>query len=111
MIKTWLFIIFTWHIVACTGRLEDELKEEWVQNEVLILSSDYRLKKITECKNIIFQEAESYVDSILSDMDLFSKIIGEEIPVKPIKPKYIPLDTNTFKNHSVNPILNNATKL
>ena len=102
LVPIFLQLLFT----SCSGDKEEKQKEEWVANEVNNKSKLYREEKITKCKNDILLEAELYVDSLIANNDLFSKIIEDSIPEIPAKPEYIPLDSVVLKEHHVERILN-----
>ena len=90
---------------ACSGDREEEQKEHWVAQELINKIKLHREEKIAECKKNILLEAELYVDSLIANNDLFSKIIKDSIPEIPAKPQYIPLDSVVLKEHSVERIL------
>ncbi len=93
-------------LASCSGKLKERQKSEWLEKEVASKIIAHRNKKMTECKQDILLEVETFVDSLISNSDLFSKIIDENIPEKPSKPEYVPLDSSALREHRVNPILN-----
>jgi len=100
-----LIIISLTAFTACDNEEEERMKKEWIENEVKNLILNYRAEKLKACKQEIFEAAEYAVDSILSRMDLFDDLVDENIPLKPVKPEFVPLDSSAMENHKVERIL------
>ena len=107
--KSKYYVIFSLGFVillnSCSGKIKKQQKAEWLEKEVKGKIIDHRVNKMADCQHDILREAEIFVDSLISNNDLFSKII-EKIPAKPSKPEYVRLDSAALKEHRVNPIVN-----
>lgn len=101
LIPIFLQLLFT----SCSEEKDEKQKEEWVAKEVINKTKLHRAEKTAQCKNNILLEAELYVDSLIANDDLFSKIIEGSIPEIPTKPEYIPLDSVVLEEHHVDRIL------
>ena len=53
---------------ACTDR--DQIEMELAQQELILKIDLYQLQKAEECRQLAFQRAEYYVDSLLLHIDL-----------------------------------------
>lgn len=100
-------IILCLFLEGCSDANEERRKEEWIQKEVALKIQQFKSEKLEECMSEILLAAEADVDSILSQKDLFGNIINQEVPDKPVKPEYIPLDSAAIKNHQVKKVINN----
>ena len=96
-------------IIGMTSCVEDntESQEAWVQNEVNKRIESYRAERLEECMDQVFAKAEMKIDSLLSGKDLYESVVNNQIPDKPTKPNYIPLDTSALENHNVEHVIHN----
>ncbi|MDG2448357.1 MAG: hypothetical protein P8M34_01920 [Saprospiraceae bacterium] len=101
----WLFSFLLLATLSCGENKEEERKEDWISNEVNRQIEEFIIERKAECMEGILKTAEAEVDSIISQKDLFGNIMNKDIPEKPIKPEYIPLDSNALKNHKVEKVL------
>lgn len=92
--------------LSCGEAQDEERKSQWIMNEVNHKIQEFKAERKAECISQIIEAASSEVDSILSQKDIFSNIMDKEIPNRPIKPEYVPLDTNAITNHKVERVLN-----
>lgn len=98
-------LAFSCFYIGCGDTNEEERKQQWINKEISEKIEAFKKQKKEECLNEILLIAEAEIDSILSQKDLFQNLINQDAPSKPIKPQYIPLDSNAIQNHKVKKVL------
>ena len=102
----YIVFCFSLSILSCGEDDEERRKEEWVQNEVKEKIREFISNQKSECYESILLDAEAEVDSILSQKDLFGNIIDKELPTKPERPEFIPLDSTALEEHKIEKVIN-----
>ena len=88
-------------ICSCDDEADELRKKQWVEREVYQKIIAFKNQKKEECINDILRAAEIEVDSLLAQKDLFGNVLDQEIPDKPVKPDFVPLDTVSLNDHKV----------
>lgn len=92
--------------ISCSESDEELRKELWIKNEVDFKIQSFISEKKAECLNSILSAAEAEVDSIISQKDLFGNVMDKDLPQKPEKPEFVPLDSTILESHEVKKVIN-----